>query len=331
MNKIEFPRTGVDGQTNTKDDIEKWYFKELYEELSKRIKKAIDNNTIKVNEKNIELNNDEKNVLIKLNDKERLRKVVLALPKDLEKWAEEWDKLKDVRKEFKKKLSSVFNYTGYRATILVELAKKLNVKSCPYCNMHYTLYVEDSYEKNDGLAKFQYDHFYDKSTYPMFSMSLYNLIPSCAICNHSKHVKKLSLAFNPYHSEISEQFRFELKNPDDFYKGVKIKDVIDIEIIASKNTDQSELDDYIDTYKIKTLYQRHGDIAQEIFDKVYEYPYYSKTDNFKFLGDRSEEYIERLWYGTYIDKKDISKRPMTKFILDLREQAQCVKKTNENI
>jgi hypothetical protein len=155
----------------------------------------------------------------------------------------------------------------------------------------------------------------------MLSMSLYNLIPSCSICNNSKSTARLSLSYNPYYSDISKRFKFKLKDPISLYEGQRITDIIDIDIVATDSSRKNELDDYIRTFNLNTLYQRHGDLAQEIFDKAYEYPYYSNSDNFQFLNGCSPEYLKRLWMGTYIDEEDIHKRPMTKFMQDLWEQA----------
>ena len=99
-----------------------------------------------------------------------------------------------------------FNYSHYRETVLVDVARKLNVKTCPYCNMQYTLYANEMVSgkkaKTDGLTRFQFDHFFDKLHYPMLSMSFYNLIPSCSICNQGKSAKALSLSYHPYYSDI---------------------------------------------------------------------------------------------------------------------------------
>lgn len=56
---------------------------------------------------------------------------------------------------------------GYNHDKLLNLVKMLNVKTCPYCNMHYTLYAEE-YEDGElvkEMAKFQFDHFYPQSIY----------------------------------------------------------------------------------------------------------------------------------------------------------------------
>ena len=245
----------------------------------------------------------------------------MASPQRLESIAKLVDS-KTLTAKLKEYILKAFNYTYHRGNKLIDFAKILNIKSCPYCNMHYTLYA-DKKEKNktDKLAKFQFDHFFDKSTYPMLSMSLYNLIPSCSICNNSKSTTRLSLSYNPYYSDISKRFKFKLKDPISLYEVQRITDIIDIDIVATDSSRKNELDDYIKTFNLDTLYQRHGDLAQEIFDKAYEYPYYSNSDNFKFLKGCGPEYLKRLWMGTYIDEKDIHRRPMTKFMQDLWEQA----------
>ena len=76
-----------------------------------------------------------------------------------------------------------------------------------------------------------------------------------------------------------------------------------------------------DMFHIHTLYRRHGDIAQEVFDTAYEEPYYLDTSSFQFLSSVASDYMLRLAYGTYINEYEIEKRPMTKYIQDLRKQA----------
>lgn len=221
-------------------------------------------------------------------------------------------------------MKNAFGYTYHRARGLVDFAKYLNVKTCPYCNMHYTLYTERT-AGYDKLAKFQFDHFYPKTSYPVLSMSLYNLIPSCAICNHGKSKTTLSLDFHPYHSDISKKYKFRLHDPLNLYLGQRTVDVIDVDLIANPGNSQQDIDEFSKAFNLKTLYQRHCDVAQEIFDKAYEHPYYSNPDNFKWLSNCQPDYIMRLWMGTYISEQDIHKRPMTKFIQDLWDQATEIK------
>lgn len=320
MNKIQFDRTSFDGSNITLRDIEMWYDEGNI--LSNKIKEKLKKIHRKRKKKEIILRKIEKNI----------HKILLLSPKELEDWVDKIDKhypnvfskRSDNNRiestELGKQVLDAFNYDNYRKNKLVDLAKKLNVKSCPYCNMHYTLYAEEGAKRSDQLARFQFDHFFSKNKYPMLSMSLYNLIPSCALCNQGKSDKRLPLSFNPYYPGICKQFKFELDNPIGLYSGKKISDHIDVNLVAT-SFNQSEVDELAQTFHLKALYQRHGDMAQEVFDKAYEYPYYSNPKNFKWLSDRSADYIKRLWMGTYPDEKDIEKRPMTKFIQDLWEQA----------
>lgn len=314
MNKITFPRIDIEGNFNTQRDIEEWYVDAVSTLISKKLSGINPTTATEI-----------KTVRIIQN---HLKLILKAQPQQLELWTKIIDKYRSsLNKNFLNDIRKAFNYDYFRQNKLVELAKLLNVKCCPYCNMHYTLYAEDTVEEDGiiGLAKFQFDHFYDKSEYPMLSMSLYNLIPSCAVCNHSKTTTKLSLLFHPYHSDICKQFKFELNNPIGLYSGEKINDLIDVNFIAKDSNHCLELDTYIQTFHLKALYQRHGDVAQEAFDKAYEYPYYSNPYNFKWLSNKDSDYIKRLWMGTYDKENEIEKRPMTKFIQDLWEQALRIK------
>ena len=317
MNKIDFPRKGVDGVVRGKQDIEEFYHTEFFEIIQKKLIQIPGN---------LNLTNHERYVLEVIIW--YLERILFACPIALEKYYKLWKKSLSVyivRDEFKDELLKAFNYAEHRKNGLIKHAKNLNVKSCPYCNMHYTLYAE----KKGGtkkLAKFQFDHFYPKDSYPILSMSLYNLIPSCSICNHAKSTKTtLSLDFHPYHSDISKKFKFRLNNPINLYLGQHKKDIIDIDLVTNGLNLQQDVDDFSDAFNLKELYQRHRDVAQEVFDKAYEYPYYSNPDNFKWLSNCQPDYIKRLWMGTYISEQDIHKRPMTKFIQDLWEQARGIK------
>ena len=220
-----------------------------------------------------------------------------------------------------------FNYKNYRETVLVEIARMLNVKTCPYCNMYYTLYANEDVQlkqktKTVGLTRFQFDHFYDKLHYPMLSMSFYNLIPSCAVCNQGKSAKALSLSYHPYYSDIHKQFHFELADPLGPYTAARVNDEVKIELVPEKGVKQEEFDEYVSTFHLKSLYGRHGDVVQEVYDKAYEVPYYMNPENFDFLSDRDADYLKRLWMGNYVEECDIEKRPMAKFMQDLWRQAK---------
>ncbi len=80
--------------------------------------------------------------------------------------------------------------------------------------MHNTLLVIQK-QDGKGLAKFQFDHFYPKDKYPYFSLSLYNLIPSCANCNHRKRNTEMDIRkhFHPFYNSVDIFGRFKIIYP----------------------------------------------------------------------------------------------------------------------
>lgn len=327
MNKISFPRVGDDGQLRTRKEIEKWFVGVIEREIDGRLQEL----------ELHALDSTERGFIKSI--KTDLYSILLASPKELVSYRTKYAPPKGylMKKGMRRRASSkdetlkaeilrAFNYGGYRSTVLVTLARYLNVKTCPYCNMSYTLYVEIDNPHGSrietGTARFQYDHFFSKSKYPWLSMSLYNLIPSCSFCNQIKSVGDLSIAFNPYHSAIGDAFHFMVEDPIPLMIGDEsASENIQVCLKNSLRTSTKELDEYDQQFHIKEIYGCHKDVAAEVFEKSYLYPYYSDPDNFKFLPDTFNIPFKRLWLGTYTEKEQIEKRPLTKFIQDIWCQA----------
>lgn len=323
MNKIEFPRISYDGTLVHKIDLESWYCREIEDQVLQRLE-DIDTTSYKFLQKRTLswIKNSLQHILIASPQwLERVSKLINTYGNGVFRYKNANNRWQST--DFGDAIYKAFNYEGYRKNTLISLAEKLNVKSCPYCNMHYTLFAEEGNKYKDKLTKFQYDHFFDKADYPFLSMSLYNLIPSCGVCNQGKSTGHLSLKFHPYASSIAEQFHFEVSDPLSLYSGRK-KDRIELKMIPD-NVTNAEIKEFDDTFHLHTLYRRHGDVAQEVFDKAYEEPYYLDTSSFSFLSGAASEYMLRLTYGVYLNKEEIEKRPMSKFIQDLRKQARAGK------
>jgi 5-methylcytosine-specific restriction endonuclease McrA len=88
------------------------------------------------------------------------------------------DKKEDYKDAWKVMLKTYGKFSNHNMNNFIVDEMKLTV--CPYCNRNYV----NNLSKNKASA--QLDHFIDKSTYPIFALSLYNLIPCCQACNHSK-------------------------------------------------------------------------------------------------------------------------------------------------
>lgn len=319
MNQITFPRKSYFGDTVEKPELEEWFLYgtsktlkgkknyNLVDEIGKRLKTISSAN-----------NEVEKRLLDFIS--RNLAFILVCSPEVLGKLIGKKRFNISGNDKFLKDLLQAFNYDSYRDNKLRDLACFLNVKSCPYCNMSYTLFAENGKSYSQMATKFQFDHFYGKEKYPFFSMSLYNLIPSCAICNQKKSIKHLSLNFHPYSNGINKQFHFKVENPLPLIFGAKKDKInIDLELENKAEANKTELEDYDKLFDIKLRYSRHRDVVQEVFDKAYLEMYYGDSRFFEFLDDK--EYLYRIIYGTYMDENEIEKRPMSKFIQDIRKQA----------
>ncbi len=52
---------------------------------------------------------------------------------------------------------------------------------CPYCNRQYISSYE--YGIDDSRTTADADHYYPKEQYPILQMNIFNLVPSCNVCN----------------------------------------------------------------------------------------------------------------------------------------------------
>jgi hypothetical protein len=212
------------------------------------------------------------------------------------------------------------------------LASILNIKVCPYCNSQYTMVVR----KRDGssFGKFQFDHFFSKDRYPYLSISLYNLIPSCASCNHKKSNDQVYLNrhFHPYHDDLSSIAEFHVKYPADpskmsLQQAMKLK-VEDIVITFRPRV--REVKQYVkvhcDLYDIELMYKRHTDIAHELLVKaiLYNQHYQTATLSISNLFPSRKVLLQYILGNNLVNEK-INQRPLSKFTIDVARQLRLIR------
>jgi len=196
-----------------------------------------------------------------------------------------------------------------------DLANKLQVNVCPYCNINATYTVIK--ENNQKITRPEFDHFYDKATYPILALSFYNLIPSCHICNSSLKGKEefsIGTHLNPYIDSFDKvaKFRLEIKKSNFYHNkdGFEIK--LETKDIRAKNI--------IKSFKLDILYQNHKDIILELIQKeaIYNESYLDELLT-KYEGTlfKNREDLQRLISGGYISDEEIGKRPLSKLIKDI--------------
>lgn len=120
--------------------------------------------------------------------------------------------------EIKKICKGIFDYNKFAKgqKDAYWLLRELKVRVCPYCNCVYTttLPTREELEKAERRKEFKttratFDHFYCQSQYPYLAMSLFNLIPSCNICNNNKSSKNQEIIY-PYDEEFGKNAVFRL-------------------------------------------------------------------------------------------------------------------------
>lgn len=201
--------------------------------------------------------------------------------------------------------------TDYNAAKLIQ---KLGIIVCPYCNRNFINNVTYS---NRGLKRTsQMDHYYCKEKYPFLAMSFYNLIPSCPSCNHIKSTKRIY--YSPYDTRFKPSdllnFNFKIKSID-FLHSV---DQLEITLTSINKRINSN----IDTFKLKSQYEIHRDIIQELFKKklIYtEIKLKEIQENFEGLFN-DEEDMKRTLFGNYLDEENIHKRPLAKLTSDIYDE-----------
>jgi hypothetical protein len=216
---------------------------------------------------------------------------------------------------FSKKTNS--HYGGY------DLAKKLNVKTCPYCNRNYTVTVADT---KNRVVRPDFDHFFPRKQYPLLSLSFYNLIPSCSICNRTiKNQAKITYGkyIHPYEEGFGEALKINFfpKNTD---SAVGIK--TDFDILTITNAIQMEkaqrcLESFR-LFKLKELYEEshNTEIADIIRKHSVSNGRYLEMLNEAFPNLGSFEELYRIAFGNYYSEDALEKRPLSKLVRDIVEQ-----------
>ena len=218
-------------------------------------------------------------------------------------------------------IKQLFNYDKRKGKIVKFQPKiskyfeeKVEVHTCYYCNIEFI----NTFKKSNGKSKngFTLDHYIDKATYPFLSLSLYNLIPSCNICNSKvKSIKEIKSI-----SPSSEQFDF-----DDKVKFTTLVANSNLEIAYEKDIDlfleeffSEDYREYIDVLMLNERYAYHKYKVIELINKRKAYPD-TRIRELAELTQKTEEEVKQDIFGEYIPNT-LHKRPLSKLIKDISSE-----------
>lgn len=303
MIRIEFPEKD--------SDLEEWYKKKV-KTLFKKEKK------ISEYEKNIKTMESilnkygvsysfEQILTLKYNELKDIKEKI----KDDSNFITEIEKLKG--DESSENNFLIDAYEKLRKKYGKDLVEKTGVTVCPYCNRNFVNNGKDR-------AMAQFDHFFDKKTFPLFAISLYNLIPCCSSCNHTKQSK--SISFSPYDYDFRTDdmltFDYCLENINKYR--IKINTNENITDCNGKDR-KNPIASNIEVLQLREQYSLHTDLLKQIIFKtrkmsesyLQEIREMLKTTVDLDLGMTEEE----IYYDNYLSEEKYHLRPLSKFTHDI--------------
>lgn len=199
----------------------------------------------------------------------------------------------------------VANSQQNKSTMRVRIVKSSGLTVCPYCNRDY---INCRGESASGA---QLDHFYEKSDYPVFALSLYNLVPVCGNCNRMKSKQNIEFA-SPFDETIN--WENDLIFHHEASAGSKT-----IIIVESSHED---INNNIENMRIEEAYQIHDTEVEKLLEKkrIYCQTQQQEFQDVLYKVNVSEQEIKLAVFGPKITKEAMKTKPLSKMMSDLHKE-----------
>lgn len=219
-----------------------------------------------------------------------------------------------------KNIYHAFVEIGYEQNIKKDkFVEAVGIKVCPYCNRTF---IQNIAIGKKSVVKGELDHFLSKDDYPYFAICKYNLIPSCPFCNHGKGNDNKPNLQSPYDLADANGIKFRMTiTGHDFPNMKRCASAITIYVDDNGNGGKS-MQDNIDQFHLKELYQMHTDYAAEIYylgklKHNSKYLYNTRKRLRKLHMGITKDELDRLFLGFYTNPSEFGNRPLSKFRYDL--------------
>jgi hypothetical protein len=314
----------------TDSSIEKEYLKQFEDKLVDRIINGVGKNKLSKDIKKILIPDYTAKKPVKLDIVEKLLtakpKEALDLNNDLMRQiftdydVNDLDTLKPHKIKLKR-IEKVINYDGVISKNKEKsywLAHRVGHNTCTYCNRQYTITISCD-DKALYITRPQFDHWFPKELFPLLSLNLYNMIPSCSICNSTtkgREVFSFDTHVHPYlQTENEPNFKFLPK--------ISTEAGRDWTVILSRDIDSKE-DNTIKAFKLDDIYDAHGDLeVKDLMNLATGYTHNYLRDLFNnVLKDYSTkgytfEDVYRMVFGVESSTEHTLDRPLSKLKRDL--------------
>lgn len=283
------------------------YLDRFLKELSDRINDSDD------------LSPEFKNLLL---SEDNLKKLLISDPENLKKLN---DKLMKKIQRLKhpptnEQIEKAFNYIGFLSQKKKNsywLAKKIGRNTCVYCNRLYIFTVEGD-APNEYITRPVFDHWFPKSVFPLLSMSLCNLIPSCPICNSSlkgNQVFRIKDYIHPYiHKGTEPQITFIVSRTDEPNSEWTLK--------VDCGNRKKEMN-MLRAFGLNEIYSSHGNLeVKDIMNFSSAYPQGYINTLFDIILEDSDHKMSRsdvfrFFFGTEMESDKFLDRPLSKMKYDI--------------
>lgn len=186
---------------------------------------------------------------------------------------------------------------------------------CPYCNRQYVDLFKKKGKEYKAIA--QLDHHYPKEIFPLYGLTLYNFVPSCASCNQGK-----STAYKDVIYPFSERAILENKKPYFKIRPENLDDLLGKSLpeIEYAFNDQDKTD-HANFFHHKNMYKNHRLFAQRLLRaQRLDNEGYRKGINEIFKDveihlDPNE--LKELLYGFNGSDEELLQKPLSKLAQDL--------------
>lgn len=228
----------------------------------------------------------------------------------------------DIVNEFNNIFSKMIDYK-YLNAIRGELVNKMSIKVCPYCNGQYV----NSYKYIDKHGKFKYlgdlDHLMPKKLYQLFSMSIYNLVPSCKHCNQSLKNQKLINLLNPYENGFfkAKYMKIIFKDSqsingfsDNF--DIRWQDYKDNDALSVSNLQKINMNNNIEIFRLNEIYTAEKEIIKDVLFKRYAYRNEGYTTSLKHLLGNNLR-LNKIIYGVSMEPELFKDELFSHMIYDI--------------
>ena len=190
---------------------------------------------------------------------------------------------------------------------------KLNGSICPFCGLN-------QYKNIFGVQREDLDHYLYKGKYPLASVNMWNLVPTCSECNQGyKKAKDILFdgtvrkkAFYPYEDIAGVKVKLNL----DVSINTKTPDAWSVEVTPSSVTDKEKVENWCRIYGIEQRYKNELAVEHDKWierELIPRNSTFSGIDEFReFMSEKAKQHFE--FYQLKIEPKAFLKKAFFEFV-----------------